>query len=85
MKSRRLLPSKQITRRARWLLSALTATLVAAGARGASSGAYDPIRLHPENPRYFFWRGQPTVLIGASEHKCAVVNAPWVWCRSRAN
>ena len=27
-----------------------------------------PIRLHPENPRYFLFRGEPTVLVGSGEH-----------------
>ncbi len=33
-----------------------------------------PIRLHPENPRYFLYRGQPRVLITATEHYGAVLN-----------
>lgn len=33
-----------------------------------------PIRLHPENPRYFLFRGQPTVLISSAEHYGAVLN-----------
>jgi len=33
-----------------------------------------PIRLHPDNPHYFEWRGKPTVLITASEHYGAVIN-----------
>ena len=38
---------------------------------GAESG---PLRLHPENPHYFLWRGKPTVLITAGEHYGAVLN-----------
>ncbi|MBN2315500.1 MAG: hypothetical protein JXM79_16345 [Sedimentisphaerales bacterium] len=35
---------------------------------------YKPIQLHPENPHYFLWRGQPTVLITSGEHYGAVLN-----------
>src|SRR4030095_16702282 len=34
----------------------------------------DPIKLHPENARYFLFRGQPTVLITAGEHYGSVIN-----------
>jgi hypothetical protein len=33
-----------------------------------------PIRVHPENPHYFEWRGKPTVLITSTEHYGAVLN-----------
>jgi hypothetical protein len=33
-----------------------------------------PIALHPENPHYFLWRGQPTILITSGEHYGAVLN-----------
>lgn len=33
-----------------------------------------PIRLHPENPRYFLFRGKPTILITSGEHYGAVMN-----------
>lgn len=33
-----------------------------------------PIQLHPENPHYFLWRGNPAVLITAGEHYGAVLN-----------
>jgi len=33
-----------------------------------------PIRLHPDNPRYFQWRGKPTVIITSGEHYGAVLN-----------
>jgi Cellulase (glycosyl hydrolase family 5) len=32
------------------------------------------ISLHPENPHYFLWRGQPTILITSGEHYGAVLN-----------
>ena len=33
-----------------------------------------PIRLHPENPRYFLFQGEPTLLVGSGEHYGAVLN-----------
>src|SRR5882724_11010285 len=42
----------------------------------AAFGA-DAIRIHPDNPRYFLFRGKPLVLITASEHYGSVVNRPF--------
>jgi hypothetical protein len=36
--------------------------------------AEPPLRLHPENPRYFQFRGRPAVLITSGEHYGAVLN-----------
>src|SRR5436853_6015166 len=36
-----------------------------------------PIRLHPENPRLFEFRGKPLVLVTATEHYGAVMNRPF--------
>lgn len=33
-----------------------------------------PLCLHPDNPRYFLFRGEPTLLIGSGEHYGAVLN-----------
>jgi hypothetical protein len=33
-----------------------------------------PIALHPENPRYFLFRGKPTILVTSAEHYGAVLN-----------
>ncbi|HEU5116786.1 MAG TPA: hypothetical protein VFT74_08945 [Isosphaeraceae bacterium] len=33
-----------------------------------------PIRLHPDNPRYFLFAGKPTVLVTSGEHYGAVLN-----------
>ena len=33
-----------------------------------------PIRLHPDNPHYFEFRGEPTVLVTSGEHYSAVQN-----------
>ena len=40
----------------------------------ASSLAGPPLQLHPENPRYFLFRGKPTFLITSGEHYGAVLN-----------
>ena len=34
----------------------------------------DPLRLHPQNPHYFLFRGKPAVLVTSGEHYGAVVN-----------
>ena len=33
-----------------------------------------PLALHPENPRYFLFRGKPAVLVTSGEHYGAVLN-----------
>ncbi|MEI4884301.1 hypothetical protein, partial [Klebsiella pneumoniae] len=33
-----------------------------------------PIHLHPDNPRYFEFRGRPTFLLTSTEHYGAVLN-----------
>lgn len=40
----------------------------------AEVSAAEPIGLHPENPRYFLFRGEPTFLITSGEHYGAVLN-----------
>lgn len=47
-----------------WILALLLAAPAVAG----------PIALHPDNPRYFLFRGKPTFLITSGEHYGAVVN-----------
>ncbi len=48
----------------------------AARESGASSAqaASTPLALHPDNPHYFLFRGQPTLLITSGEHYGAVLN-----------
>jgi hypothetical protein len=46
---------------------------LAAWPAGALAG--DALALHPRNPRYFVYRGQPTVLVGSGEHYGAVLNS----------
>ena len=43
-------------------------------AAGFAAAAEGPLRLHPENPHYFLWRGRPAVLITSGEHYGAVLN-----------
>ena len=40
----------------------------------AAALAGDALALHPRNPRYLVYRGQPTVLVGSGEHYGAVLN-----------
>lgn len=44
---------------------------------GASLFAADAIGVHPENPKYFLFRGKPLVLITATEHYGSVMNRPF--------
>lgn len=41
----------------------------------------EPISLHPENPHYFRYQGQPTVLITSAEHYGAVLNLDFDYVR----
>ncbi len=40
---------------------------------GASQSS-QPLRLHPDNPHYFLWRGRTTVLVTSGEHYGALLN-----------
>jgi Family of unknown function (DUF6298) len=53
-------------------LAALIASFAPLGAQ-----ATDAIRIHPDNPRYFLFRGKPLVLLTASEHYGSVINRPF--------
>jgi hypothetical protein len=39
-----------------------------------ASAADPPLALHPDNPRYFLFRGKPTVVVTSGEHYGAVLN-----------
>jgi hypothetical protein len=43
--------------------------------------AAQPIQLHPDNPHYFLWRGEPTILITSGEHYGAVMNLDFDYAR----
>lgn len=40
----------------------------------AGCAVAQPLRLHPENPHYFLFRGRPAVLVTSGEHYGAVIN-----------
>ena len=40
----------------------------------AASASSPPLTLHPENPHYFLFRGNPTVIVASGEHYGAVLN-----------
>ncbi len=63
-------PSALISRIAfGWLLAAIFLNgLISAGVMAK------PLSLHPDNPHYFLFRGQPTILITSAEHYGAVLN-----------
>ena len=47
----------------------------------ASAATAQPIRPHPENPRYFLFQGKPTVLVTSGEHYGAVLNRDFDFVR----
>ena len=51
-----------------------------AGREAPPAGA-DPIRLHPQNPHYFLFRGKAVALITSGEHYGAVINADFDYRR----
>ena len=53
----------------------LLAALIGLSCFGAS--AAEAIRIHPENSKYFLFRGKPLVLLTASEHYGSVMNRPF--------
>lgn len=54
------------------LVPLVVGLLAQSPARAADSQA---LRQHPDNPHYFLFRGQPTILITSGEHYGAVLNA----------
>ena len=47
----------------------------------AAAADKEPIRLHPDNPHYFLFRGKPTILITSGEHYGAVLNLDFDYVR----
>jgi len=41
----------------------------------------EPLRLDPDNPHYFLFRGQSTILVGSSEHYSSVLNLDFNYIR----
>lgn len=52
----------------------LHSILILAALQTSTSQPMKPIALHPENPHYFLFRGEPTILITSGEHYGAVLN-----------
>jgi hypothetical protein len=50
-------------------------------AAGLADEPPPPLVLHPENPRYFLWRGRPTILVTSGEHYGAVLNLDFDYVR----
>jgi hypothetical protein len=46
-----------------------------------AAAAHAPLALHPDNPRYFLFRGKPTVLVTSGEHYGAVLNLDFDYVR----
>jgi hypothetical protein len=59
-----------------WVVCGLAAGGLVAPAPGA-----EPIKLHPENPHYFLFRGKPAVLVTSGEHYGAVLNLDFNYVR----
>jgi hypothetical protein len=62
-------------------LAAALLGAVAVLAAGSGCAAAEPLRLHPQNPHYFLFRGKPAVLITSGEHYGAVLNLDFDYVR----
>jgi hypothetical protein len=58
-------------------LKLILSSLLAAGLLCRLANAADAISKHPDNPKYFLFRGKPLVLITATEHYGSVINRPF--------
>jgi hypothetical protein len=47
----------------------------------AAAALAQPIRLHPDNPHYFLFRGKPAVLVTSGEHYGAMLNLDFDYAR----
>ena len=56
------------------VVAVATAWLSGVNVLAAPAASYPPLALHPENPRYFLFRGKPAVLLTSGEHYGAVLN-----------
>src|SRR4051794_12560615 len=52
----------------------VVAPVIAFAMTFTAAPAAEPLRLHPDNPRYFLFRGKPAVLVTSAEHYGAVLN-----------
>jgi Cellulase (glycosyl hydrolase family 5) len=76
MQRRRFIQQLGAVGAATWL-AANTNMLRAADNKSASSG----LIVHPDNPRYFLFRGRPLVLLAASEHYGSIINRRFDFAR----
>lgn len=60
------------TMRINWLTAVTLTTLLSLPALSSEA-----IKIHPENPKYFLFRGKPLVLLTATEHYGSVFNRPF--------
>jgi hypothetical protein len=63
------------------VVAVATAWLSGVNVLAAPAASYPPLALHPENPRYFLFRGKPTVLVTSGEHYGAVLNLDFDYVR----
>jgi PA14 domain len=56
------------------VLAALPSSLPLQAQAVGTAASAQTLRLHPDNPRYFLFRGKPTVVITSGEHYGAVLN-----------
>ncbi len=61
--------------------SALTAKTDPAPPTSLAQVSAEPIKIHPDNPRYYLFKGQPTILITSAEHYGAVINLDFDYVR----
>jgi hypothetical protein len=57
------------------------AALALLAATNPARGQHAPLKLHPDNPHYFSFRGKPAVLITSGEHYGAVLNRDFDYVR----
>lgn len=63
------------------LFVAVCWTLLVVASWAQESSPQPPLGLHPQNPHYFLFRGQPTVLVTSGEHYGAVLNLDFDYVR----
>jgi hypothetical protein len=64
-----------------WTAAVLWVGLLFFASAWRAVAAEPPIALHPENPHYFVWHGEPTLLITSGEHYGAVMNLDFDYVR----
>jgi len=57
-----------------WTIGLIIGVACSACAASFQDRDAEPLKLHPDHPHYFLFRGKPTVLIASGEHYGAVLN-----------